>query len=150
MPWVPGGDYVAAAWRTIGLDVRQEKLDLKDWTTALADGNFDVAIDFIGDYFDDPTLQLAKYVSRDLSPVNYSASTDRYLDALFIGQAVTADPVRRQRIFREFERHALTQAYSVPILWYNRIVPTAASVRGWNITPSQYIGQDLVDVWLDR
>jgi peptide/nickel transport system substrate-binding protein len=150
MPWVPGGDYVAAAWRAIGLDVQEDRLNLKDWTATLADGNFDAAIDFIGDYFDDPTLQLAKYVSRDLSPVNYSSSTDRYLDALYIGQAVTLDPHRREQIFREFERHALTQAYTVPILWYNRIVPTAATVKGWNITPSQYIGQDLVDVWLDH
>jgi peptide/nickel transport system substrate-binding protein len=150
MPWIPGGQYVAEAWRAIGLDVQHDKLNLKDWTTALAEGHFDIAIDFVGDYFDDPTLQLTKYVSRDLSPSNYSFSTDRYLDALYIGQAVTAEPRRREQIFREFERQALTQAYTVPILWYNRIVPTAAYVRGWNITPSQYIGQDLVDVWLDR
>lgn len=150
MPWVPGGDYVAAAWRAIGLDVEQAKLSLNDWTAALASGNFDAAIDFTGDYFDDPTLQLTKYVSRDLSPANYSSSTDRYLDALYIGQAVTPDPRRRAAIVREFERQALTQAYTVPLLWYNRIVPTTANVKGWNMTPSQYIGQDLADVWLDR
>jgi peptide/nickel transport system substrate-binding protein len=51
---------------------------------------------------------------------------------------------------REFERHALTQAYTVPILWYNRIVPITTNVKGWNMTPSQDIGQDLADVWVDR
>jgi peptide/nickel transport system substrate-binding protein len=150
MPWVPGGDYVAESWRTIGLDVEQAKLPLKAWTKALAAGDFDAAIDFTGDYFDDPTLQLTKYVSRDLSPENYSSSTDRYLDALYIGQAVTPDPRKRATIVREFERHALTQAYTVPILWYNRIVATASDVKGWNMTPSQYIGQDLAEIWLDR
>jgi peptide/nickel transport system substrate-binding protein len=150
MPWIPGGDYVAEAWRAIGLTVDQKKLNLKDWTSALEKGDFDAAIDFIGDYFDDPTLQLTKYVSRDLSPANYSSSTDRYLDALYIGQAVTVDQRERARIVREFERHALNQAYTVPILWYNRIVPTTANVKGWNMTPSQYIGQDLADVWVDR
>jgi peptide/nickel transport system substrate-binding protein len=149
MPWMPGGDYVAQAWRGIGLEVDQARLPLKDWTKAMAAGNFDAAIDFTGDYFDDPTLQLSKYVSRDLSPENYSSSTDRYLDALYIGQAVTPDPRKRLAIFREFERHALSQAYTAPILWYNRIVPTTTNVKGWNITPSQYIGQDLADVWLD-
>jgi len=150
MPWIPGGDYVAEAWRAIGVTVEQNKLNLKDWTKALEDGDFDAAIDFIGDYFDDPTLQLTKYVSRDLSPENYSVSTDRYLDALYIGQAITTDPRERARIVRDFERHALTEAYTVPILWYNRIVATTANVKGWNMTPSQYIGQDLTDVWLDR
>ena len=151
MPWVPGGDYVAEAWRAIGLTVDQKKLNLKDWTKALQDEEFDAAIDFIGDYFDDPTIQLTKYVSHDLSPVNYSVSTDRFLDALFIGQAVTSDPRLRAKIVRHFERHALTEAYTVPILWYNRIVATTANVKGWNnMTPSQYIGQDLADVWLSH
>jgi peptide/nickel transport system substrate-binding protein len=150
MPWIPGGNYVAEAWRAIGLTVDQQQLNLKDNTKAMEDGNFDTAIDFVGDYFDDPTLQLAKWVSRDLSPVNFSGSTDRFLDALYIGQALTADPHQRLQIVREFERRALIEADTVPILWYNRIVPTAAYVRGWNMTPSQYIGQDLGDVWLDR
>jgi peptide/nickel transport system substrate-binding protein len=149
-PWIPGGDYVAEAWQAIGLKVEHQKLGLKEWTKNMEDGKFDVAIDFEGDYFDDPTLQLAKWVSRDLSPVNFSGSTDRYLDALFIGQALTSDLRERLRIVREFERRALTDAYTVPILWYNRIVPTAEFVRGWNMSPSQYIGQDLADVWLDR
>ena len=51
---------------------------------------------------------------------------------------------------RDFERHALTAAYEVPILWWNRIVVTSANLKGWNMTPSHYIGQDLTDVWLDR
>ena len=150
MPWIPGGDYVADAWRAIGLTVDQQKLKLKEWTKTTQDGDFDVAIDFVGDYFDDPTLQLAKWVSRDLSPANLSGSTDRYLDSLFIGQALSTNERERLQIVREFERRALAQAYTVPILWYNRVVPTAAYVKGWNMTPSQYIGQDLADVWLDR
>ena len=149
-PWIPGGDYVAEAWRAIGLTVDHQKLPLKDWTKNMHAGDFDAAIDFEGDYFDDPTLQLAKWVSPDLSPVNFSGSTDRFLDALFTGQALTTDARERLKIVREFERRAITDANTVPILWYNRIVPTAAYVKGWNMTPSQYIGQDLADVWLDR
>jgi peptide/nickel transport system substrate-binding protein len=89
-------------------------------------------------------------VSQDLSPVNYSGSTDRFLDALYIGQAMTAEQAQRAKIVREFERHAMTEAYSVPLLWWNRIVVTSSKVKGWNITPSHFIGQDLRDVWLDQ
>jgi peptide/nickel transport system substrate-binding protein len=91
---------------------------------------------------------LTKFVSHDLSSVNYSSSTDRFLDALFIGPAVTSDPRQRAKIVRDFERHALTEAYMVPLLWWNRIVATSATVKGWSITPSHFIGQDLTDVWL--
>ena len=50
---------------------------------------------------------------------------------------------------REFERHALTEANTVPFLWWNRIVATSSKLRGWHLTPSHYLEQDLTDVWLD-
>lgn len=97
--------------------------------------------------FDDPTIQLARYVSHDLSSINHSGSTDRFLDALYIGQAMSTNPRQRARMMRDFERHALTAAYAVPFLWWNRILVTSRKFKGWNITPSQYIGEDLADVW---
>jgi peptide/nickel transport system substrate-binding protein len=148
LPYGPGADYVKAAWKELGITADEKRLNTKDWTAALKDGAFDAAFDFAGDYFDDPTLQLAKYISRDLSPVNYSSATDRKLDALFVGQAVTTDPRQRAKIVREFERQALTEAYAVPILWWNRIIANSAQVKGWAITPSHYLNQDLADVWL--
>ncbi len=148
IPYGPAADAMIEGWRAIGVNVTQVKLGTKDWQTALEQGHFAAAIDFQGDYFDDPSLQLVKYVSRDLSPSNYARSTDRFLDALYIGQAVSTDPQQRSRIVRDFERHALEQAYAVPILWWNRIVITSVRVNGWSMTPSHFIGQDLTDVWL--
>ncbi len=149
IPYGPGADYVTAAWRQIGVTVEETRLNTKDWEAALKSGAFDAAFDFAGDYFDDPTLQLAKYISRDLSPVNYSGATDRMLDSLFVGQAVTADPRQRARIVRAFEQRALEQAYAVPVLWWNRIIANSSRLKGWSITPSHYLNQDLADVWLE-
>ena len=33
---------------------------------------------------------------------------------------------------------------------HNRIVVTAEKFKGWNMSPSHYIGQDLSDVWLEE
>ena len=150
IPYGPAGDFVMAAWREIGVQVTQEMLSTKDWQAALETGRFAAATDLAADYFDDPTIQLARYVSRDLSPINHSGSTDRYLDALFIGQAISTDIRQRANIVREFERHALTEAFTVPILWWNRIIVTAEKFKGWNMSPSHYIGQDLAEVWLQN
>ena len=150
IPYGPAGDFLAASWHEIGVQTRLEMLSTKDWQTALETGRFVAAIDLAADYFDDPTIQLARYISRDLSPINHSGSTDRFLDALYVGQAMSTDPRQRARMVRDFERHALSAAYAVPLLWWNRIVVTSEKFKGWNITPSQYIGQDLADVWLEK
>ena len=144
----PAGEAALEAWRSIGVTATLHKLPTEAWQAALEEGHFDAAIDFGGDYGDDPSLQFAKMVSRRLSPSNYSGSNDMELDALFIGQSLSAGLQERARIVREFERRALTQAYTVPLLWWNRAVVTTTAVRGWTITPSSYVGQDLADVWL--
>lgn len=148
MPYGPGAQFIIDAWRAIGVQATQVQLDTKGWEGALTKGDFTVALDFDGDYFDDPSLQLAKYVSRDLSPSNYSNATDRFLDALYVGSALTTDAPERARIVRDFQARAIEDANIVPILWWNRIVALSSRVHGWNMTPSHYIGQDLTDVWL--
>jgi peptide/nickel transport system substrate-binding protein len=150
MPHFPAADLLAAAWREVGVTTAQQRLNIWEWQKIVDSGDFDVALDFAGDFYDDPTIQLTKYVSHDLSPINFSGSQDRFLDALYIGQAMTTDQRERAKILRAFERHALTEAYTVPLLWWNRIVVTSAKLKGWHITPSHFIGQDLADVWLEQ
>ncbi len=150
MPHFIGADLLSDSWREIGVTTVEDKRNIFDWQKVVDAGDFDIAQDFQGDFYDDPTIQLTKYVSPDLSPVNYSRSTDRFLDALFVGQALTTDPQERARIVRGFEQHAMEQAYTVPLLWWDRIVATSAKLKGWSITPSHFIGQDLTDVWLDQ
>jgi len=149
MPHYAGANLLVESWNAIGVTATQDKRNIFDWQKQVEAGSYDVAQDFSGDFYDDPTIQLTKYVSRDLSPVDLSGAEDRFLDALYIGQAVTTDPRKRAEIVRDFERHALTQAYTVPLLWWNRIVVTSARLKGWSITPSHFIGQDLTDVWIE-
>src|SRR3954471_20042595 len=150
MPHFAGADLLAENWQEVGVTTTQQRLDIWEWQKIVDRGDFDVALDFIGDFYDDPTFQLTKYVSPDLSPIDFSGAQDRFLDALFIGQAMTTDQRERAKILRAFERHALTEAYTVPLLWWNRIVVTSSRLKGWHITPSHFIGQDLGDVWLEQ
>ena len=146
----PRADAIIEAWQAIGVTAHEVRLSARDWHLALESGHFAVALDYAGDAFDDPSLQLAKYVSRSVSPSGYATgASDPELDKLYISQQTNTDPRQRANIVRDFEQRALTEAYAVPILWWNRIVITSAAVKGWNMTPSLYIGQDLADVWID-
>ena len=148
IPRYAGADLLAASWKEVGITVTQDRRNIWDWQKVVDAREFDIGLDFSGDFYDDPTFQLTKYVSHDLSPVNFAGSTDRFLDALFVAQAMTTDPRQRAKMVRDFERHALTEAYTVPLLWWNRIVATSSRLRGWSITPSHFLGQDLTEVWI--
>ena len=148
VPHYAGAGLLVESWKELGITVAQDRRNIWDWQKIVDARDFDIALDFSGDFYDDPTFQLTKYVSHDLSPVNFSGSTDRFLDAMFVAQAMTTDPRQRAKMVRDFERHALNEAYTVPLLWWNRIVAHSSKLKGWNITPSHFIGQDLADVWI--
>src|SRR5437016_4306649 len=150
IPHYAGADLLAASWKEIGITVTQDRRNIWDWQKVVDAREFDIALDFSGDFYDDPTFQLTKYVSDDLSPVNFSGSTDRFLDALYVAQAMTTDQRQRARMVRDFERLALTEAYSETLVGWYRVVATSSKLKGWNITPSHFLGQDLTDVWLDK
>ena len=42
------------------------------------------------------------------------------------------------------------QAYNHITLWWYRIIPHRTYMKGWNITPSHYLNQDLSVVWIDK
>ena len=42
------------------------------------------------------------------------------------------------------------EAHKIMVLWWYRIVPYRSYVKGWKISPSHYVNQDLANVWLDK
>ena len=152
MPYVPVGVFLIDQWRQIGVNVKHEQLETRLYLAAQQRDNptFDAALDFNCDFMDEPNLQLQKYLSHDRSAINYAQQTDRVLDDLFDKQSGELDKKKRYAILREFEKRALDQAYPVPTIWWHRLIVHHKSMKGWHITPSHYVGQDLADVWLDR
>ena len=51
----------------------------------------------------------------------------------------------------EFEKHVIdADTHEFPMLWWYRIIPYRSYVKGWKISPSHYLNQDLATVWLDK
>ena len=151
MPYTPVGVFLIDQWRQLGVTVKHEQLETKLYLAAQQKDNatFDAALDFNCDYMDEPNLQLQKFLSHDKSAINYAGQTDRTLDELYDKQSGELDRKKRTALLREFERRALEQAYTVPTIWWHRIIVTNKRLHGWHITPSHYVGQDLAGVWLD-
>ena len=149
-PYTPAGVFVVDQFKRVGVNAQHEQLETKLYFDGVGSGNFDVAVEFINDPNDDPTQQFAKYLTKKASAIGYSGHEDVKLDQLYDRQRRAINPVERTKIVNELERYALTTAYNVPLLWYHRIIVNHKKIKGWHFTPSHYVQQDLVEVWLDQ
>ncbi|HEY4253060.1 MAG TPA: ABC transporter substrate-binding protein [Roseomonas sp.] len=147
-PFVTLGIFVIDQLRQIGVRVEHQQVELATWFANQGSGNFEAMIDSFTQFSDDPTNVLVKYISRDRTEVATARATDRELDRLFDAQAQEGDRVKRKQMVREFETRAFEQAHLVPVFWLQRIVVMNARVRGWSMSPTHMIYQDLADVWL--
>jgi len=148
-PYEVTGVYVIDQWRQIGLNVTHLPQEGGPYFNDFRQGNYETGIDFACDFMDEPDLQLQKFLSSDKSPLNYAQYKDSVLDDLYEKQGRATNPKERLKLLRQFEKRVLDeQAYQFHVLWWQRIIPHWAKVKGWKITPNHYVNQDLRDVWL--
>lgn len=147
-PYIPLGVYLIDQWKRIGVEVEHQPVDAKPWQHAIYSGEFEAILEFSNALVDDPELELTKYISRDRSQHNTARYMDRELDGIFDKIVATRDATERKSLVRAFETRLYDQSYMMPILWTQRITLTSSRLKGWKITPSHLINQDLTDVWL--
>jgi peptide/nickel transport system substrate-binding protein len=149
MPYEPVGIWLVDQWKRIGLNARHEFLEATKWNNDLRAGEFEVSMDTQCGYAVEPDLDLAKFQSRGVSHNNYARYVDPVMDDLYVRQSRASDPEERRRLVRDFERRLLDEeAHALYTLQYHRIVPHSAKLRGWTITPSHFLNQQLDGVWL--
>ncbi len=147
-PYIPLGVYLIDQWKRIGVEVEHQPVDAKPWQHAIYSGEFEAILEFSNALVDDPELELTKYISRDRSQHNTARYIDRELDGIFDRIVTTRDQTQRKALVRDFETRLYAQSYMMPVLWTQRITLTSPRLKGWKITPSHLINQDLTDVWL--
>jgi peptide/nickel transport system substrate-binding protein len=148
-PFPTVGVWLIDQWRQIGVTVEQRQAERATYFGARTSGAFQVMLDFTTEFADEPNFQLRRFISFDRVPgFNVSRHVDRRLDEIFDKQERETDFNKRKALVRDFQIQLMDLAYTVPLFWFTRIVPLASNVRGWDITPSHLLGQDLAGVWL--
>ena len=148
-PYEPLGIWLIDQWRQIGITVKQEVIEASAYHPMLVRGDFDVAMDFQCSFVIEPDIDIDKFQSVGLSDRNFGRYKDPVLDDLFMRQARAADPEERKKHLRAFEKRLLDEeVHYIYTLQQHRIIPHSAKVRGWTITPSHFLNQQLDTVWL--
>jgi len=148
-PYEPLGIWLIAQWKQIGLNVRQEIIEASAYHPMLKRGDFEVAMDFQCGFIVEPDLDLPRFIST--SDANYGRHKDTVIDDLMHRQGRATDLEERKKILRQLEKRLLDEeAHIIYTLQWHRIIPHLAKVKGWTITPSHYLNNQLDAVWLSE
>ena len=145
------GTWLIDQWRQIGLNVDQKAEPTGPFYSNLrTKKDFDVALNFNCQAVVNPLLDVAAFVSDDKTGNQHGGYQDRELDKLFDAMNQSGDVKEQRALMRRYEKRALDeQAHQFVTLWWYRIIPHRSYVKGWHITPSHYLNQQLVTVWID-
>jgi peptide/nickel transport system substrate-binding protein len=121
------------------------------WTDAMRRGEFAVVLQANCRGVPNPLLDVQPYLPSSVFTANYGNYEDKALVELYNRMLRETDFAKQRAIMREFEKHVIdTQAHEIWVSWWYRIVPYRSYVKGWKISPSHFLGQDLATVWLDK
>jgi peptide/nickel transport system substrate-binding protein len=150
-PYKYYGIWAIDQWSKIGLHVTQRVVPTGPWFQAMRDGNFDVATEGNCQNVVNPLADVGKYLPYKVSPSNYGYFDDPEEIAIYDKMLRELDKTKQRELIRQFEKRVLDEeAHHIFLLWWQRIVPYRSYVKGWKISPSHYVNQDLATVWLDR
>jgi peptide/nickel transport system substrate-binding protein len=150
-PYKFNGIWVIDQWSKIGVRATQRVLESGPFVEAERKGDFDVVVDAECQNVVNPLLDGTKYLPHAMSDANYGNYDDP--EEIDIYNRMLREPefTRQRQLMREFEKRVLdTEAHELFLLWRYRIVPYRGYVKGFKISPSHYINQDLSMIWLDK
>ncbi len=145
------GTFVIDEWSKVGLQVNQKVVPTGPWFENMRTGNFDVTMEANCQSVVNPVLDIGKYLPHTVYTENYGNYEDQKEIDLYEKMLHEADPAKQRVLMREFEKYVLdTQVHELPMIFWNRIVPARSYVRGWKISASHFLNQDLATIWLDK
>ena len=138
-------------WSKVGLHVTQRVLPSGPWFEAMRNGDFDVVLEAPGHGMVNPLLDVQKALPASVDSENYGNYDDPQEVDLYEQMLREVDPARQRTLMRQFEKYVLDeQSHMIWILWWHRIVPYRSYVKGFRISPTHFINQDLAQIWLDK
>lgn len=147
-PWPFLGVFLADQLRQIGVTVTHEQAEDPQFFSRRASGAYDLILEALPDFLDDPTVQWSAFRSVKNNPGNIARFDDADFDAMYDEQSHTVDAAKRLEIIRKAEAHLLNQAYVIPFFWGRRTTIVDAQLQGYVAAPTNYIGLDLSRFWL--
>ncbi len=150
-PYKYVGTWLVDQWSKIGLHVTQRVAPTGPWLEAMRSGHFDVVLQANCHGVPNPLLDVQSYLPHSVYTANYGNYQDPQEIELYNKMLRETDFTKQRALMRQFEKYVVdTQAHEIWVVWWYRIVPYRSYVKGWKISPSHFLNQDLATIWLDK
>ncbi len=145
------GTWLIDEWSKVGLKVTQKVVPTGPWFDNMRAGNFAVVLESNCQGVVNPLLDVGKVLPRSAYTENYGNFDDAKEVDIYQRMLREPDPAKQRVLMREYETQALdTEVHAIVVTWWYRIVPHWDYVRGWKISTSHFVNQDLSTIWLDK
>ena len=150
-PYIIVGTWLVDEMRKIGVTVTQKIVPTGPWQEQMRNGDFTVAMEANCQMVVNPIADVGRYLPHDINPENFAYHDDPKQVEIYNRMVREMDPAKARVLMREYENQVIgVGAHQMPSLWFYRILPIRSYVKGWKISSSHYLNQNLANIWLDK
>jgi peptide/nickel transport system substrate-binding protein len=150
-PYVIVGTWIVDELRKIGVTVTQKIVPTAPWLDSMRKADFSVAMEANCQMVVNPIADTGRYLPHAMYSENFAYHDDPRQVEIYNQMVRQTDPAKARVLMRDYERQVIeVGAHQLPTLWFYRIVPMRSYVKGWKISTSHYLNQNLANIWLDK
>jgi peptide/nickel transport system substrate-binding protein len=149
-PYKYVGTWLVDEWSKVGIKVTQRVVPTGPWFDAMRSGDFTVTLEANCQNAVNPIADVGRWLPHERYHNNYGYFSDAEEEAIYDKLERETDLGKARVLMRQFDTRINEQAHQLMVTWWRRIVPMRSYVKGWKISPSHYLNQDLANIWLDK
>ena len=144
------GTWLVDEWSKVGIKATQRVVPIGPEFDAMRSGNFTVVLQANCEQVVNPIADVGRFLPHEVQGENYGYFTDPDEIEIYNRMLRETDFTKVRTLMRQYDTRINQQAHQLVVTWWHRIVPMRSYVKGWKISPSHYLNQDLSNIWLDK
>ena len=149
-PYKIVGTWLVDEWSKVGINATQKVVPTGPWFDGMRSGDFDVALEANCQNVVNPIADVGRWLPTEVYRENYGYFSDPQMVDIYNHMLRETDQAKARVLMRQFEKRINDEAHQLMVTFWFRTVPMRSYVKGWKISPSHYLNQDLANVWLDK
>ena len=149
-PYLIVGTWILDEWSKIGVKATQKVVPTGPWLDAMRSGNFTVALEANCQNIVNPIADVNRWMPYNVNQENFAGFLDPTMIEIYSKLVPETDMTKARVLMRQLEKRINDEAHQLMVTFWYRQVPMRSYVKGWKISPSHYLNQDLANIWLDK